>query len=233
MVPHGKPPSTMNLVDYPKVMPTYLARTQSISFRNTKFPSIKRVNYGNFICDLRPLKTEPYRVRLTVGGDKPPYGDNAGSPAASLLEMKLIINSTISDAHKGARFMCADLKDHFLASPMKDAEYMRIKYKYFSAPIREQYKLDDIINDDGYMCTSKARKACMASSKPPFLLISTSLLNSPLMGTILAPIPQDCGCTTLAKPSFASASTILASSTSTTPTLPISSTLYANTTKYQ
>jgi hypothetical protein len=64
-------------------------------------PSDKKVTYGNFICDYRPLKTEPFRVRLTVGGDKLPYDDDAGSPAASLLESKLIINSTISDADIG------------------------------------------------------------------------------------------------------------------------------------
>jgi hypothetical protein len=86
-------------------------------------PSDKKVTYGNFICDYRPLKTEPFRVRLTVGGDKLPYDDDAGSPAASLLESKLIINSTISDADKGARFLTADLKDNFLASPMKNNEF--------------------------------------------------------------------------------------------------------------
>jgi hypothetical protein len=68
-----------------------------------KSPPDKKVTYGNFICDLRPLKTEKHRVRLTVGGDKLLYDVDAGSPAASLLETKLIINSTISDAHKGAR----------------------------------------------------------------------------------------------------------------------------------
>jgi hypothetical protein len=66
-------------------------------------PSDKKVTSGNFICDYRPLKPEPFRVRLTVGGDELPYDDDAGSPAASLLESKLIINSTISDADKDAR----------------------------------------------------------------------------------------------------------------------------------
>jgi hypothetical protein len=102
--------------------------TDTIDFIHPhEVPPNKKVTYGNFICNHRPLKTEPYRVRLTVGGDKLPYDDDAGSPAASLLETKLILNSTISDAAKGARFLTADLKDHFLASPMKLPEYMRIK----------------------------------------------------------------------------------------------------------
>ena len=126
--------------------------TDTIDFidRN-EVPHDKKVTYGNFICDYRPLKTEKYRVRLTVGGDKLPYPDDPGSPAASLLETKLIINSTISDAHKGARFMCADLKDHFLASPMDKPEFMRIKYKYFPAAIRLQYDLDRLLATDGYI----------------------------------------------------------------------------------
>ena len=103
--------------------------TDTIDFiHQHEVPPDKKVTYGNFICDYRPLKTEPYRVRLTVGGDKLPYDDDAGSPAASLLETKLIINITISNADKGARFLCADLKDHFLASPTKNPEFMRIKY---------------------------------------------------------------------------------------------------------
>ncbi len=109
------------------------------------------VTYGNFICDHRPLKSEPYRVRLTVGGDKLKYDDDAGSPAASLLETKLIVNSTISDASKGARFACADLKDFFLASPMEKPEFMKIKYKYLPADIRTKYQLDTLVSPDGYV----------------------------------------------------------------------------------
>jgi hypothetical protein len=126
--------------------------TDTIDFiHKTEVPSDKKVTYGNFICDYRPLKSEPYRVRLTVGGDKLPYDDDAGSPAASLLETKLILNSTISDADKGARFLTADLKDHFLASPMKDPEFMRIKYKYFPAAIRQQYDLERFVSSDDYI----------------------------------------------------------------------------------
>ena len=57
------------------------------------------------VCDIRPLKTEKFRVRLTVGGYCLQYPDDTASPAASLLEAKLLINSTISQSSKGARFM--------------------------------------------------------------------------------------------------------------------------------
>jgi len=105
--------------------------TDTIHFiHKSEVPIGKVVTYGNFICDIRPLKSEKYRTRLTVGGDRLPYEADARSPTASLLETKLILNSTISDSDIGARFACADLKDHFLTTPMQDPEYMRVKYKY-------------------------------------------------------------------------------------------------------
>ena len=48
-----------------------------------------------------------------IGGDKLPYNDETSSPAADLLETKILLNSTISDAHKGARFMGIDIKIFF------------------------------------------------------------------------------------------------------------------------
>ena len=98
----------------------------------SEVPAGHKVTYANFICDHRPLKSEPYRVRITVGGDRLEYEPDAGSPAASLVETKLTINSTISDAHRGARFMSADLKDFFPQSFLEEPEYIRIHGKYFS-----------------------------------------------------------------------------------------------------
>ena len=66
------------------------------------------------VYDYRPLKTEKYRLRLTVGGDKLEYSHDAPSPAASRRDIKLLINSTILDSSKGAKFMTVDIKDFFL-----------------------------------------------------------------------------------------------------------------------
>ena len=54
------------------------------------------------VCDYRPLKTEKHRIQLTVGGDKLDYIDDTASPTASLIKMKMLINSVISDSSKGA-----------------------------------------------------------------------------------------------------------------------------------
>ena len=129
-----------------------MVATNTIAFiKPSQVPTGQKVTYTSFVCDHRPLKTEPFRVRLTVGGDKLAYHDDAGSPAASLLETKLLINSTISDAAKGARFLSADLKDFFLASTMDKPEFMRIHSKYFFEDMRQEYPIDSITADDGYI----------------------------------------------------------------------------------
>ena len=96
-----------------------------------EIPSMAKVTYANMVCDYCPLKSKPNRVRLTVGGDRLSYPSDAGSPSALLLEAKLLINSTISDADTGARFLSADIKDFFLATPMDVPEYMQIHSKCF------------------------------------------------------------------------------------------------------
>ena len=103
------------------------------------------------MCDYRPLKKEPFQVRITVGGDKLDYLDDAGSPAANMLETKILLNSVISDAHKGARFMSADLKDHFLSTPMSNSEYMRVPYHRLPQDIKDTYNLDTIVTPDNYV----------------------------------------------------------------------------------
>ena len=105
------------------------------------------------VCDYRPLKSEPWRVRLTIGRDKLDYFEETASPAANLLETKLLINSTISDVHKGAKFLVIDIKDFFLLShlPPDQREYMRIHSKYFDAEFRKLYNIDPIIVKDGYV----------------------------------------------------------------------------------
>ena len=84
-------------------------------------------------------------------GDKLEYDADVGSPAANLLETKILLNSTISDVKKGARFCNADLKDHFLGSPMKDPKYMKVHISKFVPDIIDKYKLRNKIDDNGFV----------------------------------------------------------------------------------
>ncbi len=118
----------------------------------SNIPLDRKITYANFVCDLRPFKTELYRVRMTVGGEKLEYPYDTVSPIAALLDTKLIANSTISD-HKryGSKFCSFDIKDFFLQTIMDNPEYIRIHKRYFSANFIAQYKLQELINIDGYV----------------------------------------------------------------------------------
>ena len=115
-------------------------------------PTNQSITYTNFVCDYRPLKSEIHRIRLTAGGDKLTFDGDAGTPAVSLLESKLLISSVISDDKYDTKFLACDLKDFFLATSMKkNTEYMRILYKYIPQDIRNMYHLDEKIASDGHI----------------------------------------------------------------------------------
>ena len=94
----------------------------------TLVPPGTKFTYATFVVDYRPLNPEPTRIRCVVGIDKLDYIGDTSSPTTTLAEAKILFNSVIYDADKGARFMTCDLKDHSLFSPMKDAQYMRMRW---------------------------------------------------------------------------------------------------------
>ena len=61
-----------------------------------EIPTHKKVTYGRLVVDIRPLKEEKYRVRITVGGDKLYFCGDASSGAASLATVKILLNSVVS-----------------------------------------------------------------------------------------------------------------------------------------
>ena len=71
---------------------------------------------------------EDWRVCLVVGDYKLTYLVDVDSLAVDLLETKLLINSVILDADKGANFMSCDLKYVFLVNMTKEAEYIKVSF---------------------------------------------------------------------------------------------------------
>ena len=96
-------------------------------------PEGTKATYSNVVCDYRPLKYDPYRVQLTIGGDILIYPGDPRDPAASLIDSKIIFNGTISTP--GARLFCADIKDYFLNNPMVCHEYINILLRWFPREI--------------------------------------------------------------------------------------------------
>ena len=59
--------------------------TDTVDFiHKHEVPQNRTVTYASFVLDHKPLKAEPYRVHVTVGGDKLPFEDETGSPASNL-----------------------------------------------------------------------------------------------------------------------------------------------------
>ena len=114
-------------------------------------PSNEKVTYAQCVCDHRPLKPEKFRVRIVVGGDKLDCHIDAGAPSTNLAEFKMLVNSVISEHKHGAKFMSCDLKDFFLASPMKQPKYMKMKYSIFPPDIIKKYNLDKLVTNDGFI----------------------------------------------------------------------------------
>ena len=99
----------------------------------------------------KPLKTDLNRVRITVVGDRLTYAEDAGSSAVNLLETKVLINSTISDAEKGAEFMTANIIDYFLATPRSQLEYMKDQYQHIPEDMQSIYNLYTKVTAKNYI----------------------------------------------------------------------------------
>ena len=109
----------------------------------------KDVTYGRICANYRPEKDDPNRIQLTVGGDKINFPGNCGTPAADMLTVKILLNSTIST--KGAKFMTIDIKDFYLMTPMERPEFMRLKISNMPEIIIKQYQLQNKVTKDGYV----------------------------------------------------------------------------------
>jgi hypothetical protein len=109
------------------------------------FPKGKIITYGRFVVDIRPKKSEIHRVRLTVGGNLIQYTGGVSTRSADLTTSKCLWNSTIST--EGARYMCLDVKNFYLGTPIDSFEYMRIPIKLNPHEIIEQYNLLPLVYD--------------------------------------------------------------------------------------
>jgi hypothetical protein len=79
-------------------------------------PKCKIITYGRFVVDIRPNKSEIHRVRLTVGGNLIQYPGDVSTRSAYLTTSKCLWNITIYT--DGARYMCLDVKNFYLGTPM-------------------------------------------------------------------------------------------------------------------
>ena len=126
------------------------------------------VTYCKFVSTMSPNKSEIYRVRMTVGGDRLDAYQDVHSLVVGTMDAKLHINSTISDAHKEARYCTADIKDFFLCSTVQVYQYMRIHQHYIPPEVLDEYLTSEHFDSKGFAYL-EIRMACMDSRKLPSL----------------------------------------------------------------
>jgi hypothetical protein len=80
-------------------------------------PTDRTVTYARIVVDYRPQKTDPNRVRITVGGNLISYPGEVTTRTADMITSKILWNSVLSTP--GAKYCCADVKNFYLETLME------------------------------------------------------------------------------------------------------------------
>ncbi len=102
----------------------------------------KFFTYANPVVDYCPQKEDPYRIRITAGGNLVTYEGTASVRTANLDMAKMHWNSVIST--KKARYMCLNIKNFYLTAKLEYFEYMKMPLSLFPSWIVEQYNLKEL-----------------------------------------------------------------------------------------
>ena len=84
-----------------------------------------------------------------MGGDRVNYHSNCGSTTASMLTVKLLINSVIS--MQGKNVTTTDIKDFNLNTLIQRYEYMQLKLEELHKDFTEDHKLQEKVTNNGYV----------------------------------------------------------------------------------
>ena len=105
----------------------------------SELPTNKQATYARYVVDYRPEKDEPWRLRITCGGDRLDYDGNTTTHSASMETIKLQLNDIIST--KGGKAATGDISNMYLASDLPEAEYVRFRLDLIPEAIQIHYGL--------------------------------------------------------------------------------------------
>ena len=83
-----------------------------------KIPHNKTVTYARITADYREEKKDPYRIRITAGGNLIKNVGPTTSTTADIITSKIMWNSVISTPE--ARYITADVRNYYLQTPLKE-----------------------------------------------------------------------------------------------------------------
>ena len=94
--------------------------TNTIRFMNKqmikKIPSNCTITYARIVVNYQPQKKDPNRVQITAGGNLINYPDELTTRTANLCTTKMLWSIIVSTP--GAKYMCIDIKNMYLATPL-------------------------------------------------------------------------------------------------------------------
>ena len=117
--------------------------TNTVTFMDTRdittIPKNRIITYTRIVVDYRLHKEDPNRVCITAGGDLKTYPHELTTRTADLTKTKVLWNSTISTPDD--RYMCIDIKNMYLATPMDRFEYRKKEVNLIPTKYIDKYNL--------------------------------------------------------------------------------------------
>jgi hypothetical protein len=104
-----------------------------------QIPTNPTVTYTWIVVNFRPQKSVPNCVHLTASGNLINYPGELTTQTADLTTTKLLWNSVISA--NDAKYLCLDIKNFYLGTPLDHFEYMKMPIDIFPQAIVDQYNL--------------------------------------------------------------------------------------------
>ena len=99
----------------------------------------KDVTYGTFECTEPSQRAEKRQARLVISGNHVNFTGEIGTPTAAMLLVKIMLSSVISAP--GANFMTIDVSNFYLAKPMEQYEYVKLKLCNLPEAIIQESKI--------------------------------------------------------------------------------------------
>ena len=115
-------------------------------------PRDRVVTDARIVVEYRAHKKDPNRMRITSGGNllKNLHPGELTTRTSDITTSKCMWNSVIST--KGARYMCGDCSNFYLATPLEHHQYMRIPIELIPQEFIDLYQLQNKIKNGFVYC---------------------------------------------------------------------------------
>ena len=153
-------------------------------------PKDRVVTYSRVVVDYRPQKEDPNRVRITADEHLINCPYKLTTRTSYLDTSKIVWNSTISTT--GAKYMCMNLKNMYLATPLDRHEFMCMPFNLIPQAFIDAYNLQPKLKN-GYIYMCIVQGLYMDYHKLAPLQTNYFANISHLMGTKNYPTLQVCG----------------------------------------